>query len=61
MHGEFCPSLLALGNELDRFLCKRQLLCFCGGNEMGGWSLADDNEVKETNNVNPVGFSDINN
>ena len=28
---------------------------------MQGWSLADDNEVKETNNLSPVGFSNINN
>lgn len=34
---------------------------FCCGNEMQGWSLADDNEVKETNNLSPVGFSNINN
>lgn len=34
---------------------------FVCGNEMRGWSLADDNEVKETNNLSPVGFSNINN
>lgn len=28
---------------------------------MQGWSLVDDNEVKETNTVSPVGFSNINN
>lgn len=61
MHGKICPSRVCPLKKNYLILVQTPLLCLCCGNEMQGWSLADDNEVKETNNLSPVGFSNINN
>lgn len=47
--------------ETTWFLFKCHLPGLCGGNEMRGWSLAHDNEVKGKTNLSPVGFRNINN
>jgi len=42
--------------KITWYLCKPHLLSLCCRNEMLAWSLADDNELKKTNNLSPVGF-----